>query len=280
MFEIKATENDATRTLFKVLQKYLSNLPISKIEKLFRKKDIKVNGSRKITKDYKVNEGDHIIVYGVVDVAEEKTQYSLTNELSIIYEDENILLINKKAGVAVHGEDNCLDNQVLAYLKFVQSDSFTPSHIGRLDKETSGLMVYGKNYATVKQLNESRHDLIKKYQFMSDFNPSNNKVVLHFYKDVQSGKMKVSANPKENSKEGITLFYNEGKRKIAQILTGRKHQIRLTLKYLNAPIYGDRKYGGKKADRLMLHSYYLKFAGLNGKLKYLNNREFWAPIKW
>ncbi|VEU74561.1 ribosomal large subunit pseudouridylate synthase C [Mycoplasmopsis citelli] len=283
MFKIVATKNDASRSIFKLLQKYLSNLPLSKIEKIFRKKDLKVNGNRKIDKNYKVNEGDIIVVYGIYDSQKNEqnfNKYTLKNELNIIYEDENILIINKDSGISVHGEENALDNQVLAYLNFKKIDSFTPSHIGRLDKETSGIMVYGKNFLTVKMLNEARSKFIKKYQFLSDFIPKNQEIKLYFYKDLKTQKMKVSPKLVPESKEGITLFYNEANKKIAQILTGRKHQIRLTLKYLNAPIYGDRKYGGKKASRLMLHSWYLKFNGLNGQLSYLNNKEFWCPIKW
>lgn len=67
MFEIKATKNDSQRTIFKVICKYLNNIPISKIESLFRKKDIKINGNRKINKDDKVNENDIVVVYGIKD---------------------------------------------------------------------------------------------------------------------------------------------------------------------------------------------------------------------
>ncbi|UUM19939.1 MULTISPECIES: RluA family pseudouridine synthase [unclassified Mycoplasma] len=282
MIEIIATKNDSTRSVFKILQKYFPNLPLSKIEKIFRKKDIKVNGNRKIDKNYKVNQGDVITVYGIFDPQEtdESNIKIFNNQLDILYEDENILIINKPNGIAVHGEENSLDNQVLGYLNFQKIDSFTPSHVGRLDKDTSGIILYGKNYLSVKILNQTHHKFIKKYQFLSDFTPNNQRIKLYFYKDDQAQKTKISPKPKDNSKEGVTQFYFEGNRKIAQIITGRKHQIRLTLKYLNAPIYGDKKYGGKKAERLMLHSWYLKLQGLSGELSYLNNKEFWSPIKW
>lgn len=280
MFEINATKNDHSRTLFKVVQKYLNNLPISRIERIFRKKDIKVNNVRNVSKDYKIKEGDYIVIYGVSDAQKEIQYAPLYNELSIVYEDQNLLIINKKPGISVHGEENSLDNQVLAYLKYKKSDSFIPGHIGRIDKETSGLMVYGKNYQTVKMLNEKTQYFVKKYQFYSDFVPNNQKVSLYFYKDQKSQKQKVSKNYVEGSKEGTTLFTMDGNKKIAQILSGRKHQIRLTLKYLNCPIYGDRKYGGKKASRLMLHAWYLKLSHLDNELAYLNKMEFWAPIKW
>ncbi|WP_025755112.1 pseudouridine synthase [Mycoplasmopsis cricetuli] len=281
MFEIYATKNDATRTLYKVIQKYLSEVPLSKIEQLFRKKDIKVNGRRIATKNYKVIENDHIIIYGIVNISlKENKKFEYKNELSIIYEDENILVVNKKTGIAVHGYENCLDNLVLGYLNYQKIDSFIPSHVGRLDKDTSGIMIYGKNYLTIKSLNQAQKYFIKKYQFLSDFIPNNNKINLYFYQDSKLKKNKVSSKPVANSKIGTTLFYMENKKKIAQILNGRKHQIRLTLKYLNKPIYGDKKYGGKIAPRLMLHSYYLKLNNLPNELNYLNNMEFWCPIKW
>ncbi|MBN4083239.1 RluA family pseudouridine synthase [Mycoplasma sp. CSL10137] len=280
MFEILATKNDSGRTIYKLIAKYLTNLPKSKLESLFRKKDIKINGKRINEKSLIVQENDQIVIYGIFDKKEKKEVFKVEQNFNIIYEDENILIVDKKIGVEVHGPDNSLDNQVLSYLKFKQIDSFKPSHVGRLDKETSGLIIYGKNYHTVKQLNDKISNFDKKYMFKSDFNEQYKEVELYFLKDYSTGKMKVSPKEKENSKYSKTILYVEKNKKIAQILTGRKHQIRLTLKFLGKPIYGDIKYGGKKADRLMLHSYYLKLQNLNGDLKYLNGFEFYSLPKW
>ncbi|QGZ97302.1 RluA family pseudouridine synthase [Mycoplasma sp. NEAQ87857] len=280
MFEIQATLNDHNRTIFKVLTKYLNNLPLSKIESLFRKKDIKVNGKRNIKKDYIVQENDHIVVYGIVDFKKKETIAKINYDFKILYEDDNLLIIDKKSGIAVHDGENNLDLQVLNYLKFKPVDSFKPSHIGRLDKDTSGIIVYGKNYQTVSQFNAKSNSFIKKYQFISDFNQDKLEVRLYHKKDHLTGKIKVYAKEVPDSKLAITILETLGKKKLATIKTGRKHQIRLALKWLNQPIYGDRKYGGKKASRLMLHSYYLKLNNLEGDLEYLNGMEFYSIPKW
>ncbi|QKT05363.1 RluA family pseudouridine synthase [Mycoplasma sp. OR1901] len=280
MFEILATKNDSGRTIYKLIAKYLINLPKSKLESLFRKKDIKINGKRINDKTVIVQENDQIVIYGVYDKKEKGQLFKVEQNFDVIYEDENILIVDKKIGVEVHGSDDSLDNQVLSYLKFKQVDSFKPSHVGRLDKETSGLIIYGKNYQTVKHLNDKITNFEKKYIFKSDFNEPHREIELYFSKDNLTGKIKASPKPKEGSKYSKTILYTEKNKKIAQILTGRKHQIRLTLKFLGKPIYGDIKYGGKKAERLMLHSYYLKLQNLNGDLKYLNGFEFYSLPKW
>ncbi|VEU70288.1 pseudouridine synthase [Mycoplasmopsis glycophila] len=282
MFELIATKNDAGRTLFKLLIKYLNNLPISKLEKLFRKKDIKVNGKRTNDKSLIVSEGDHIVVYGATDVQKEQVKETPTQflQLEILYEDDNILVINKPCGVEVHGDNNCLDNQVLKYLKYKQVDSFKPSHVGRLDKDTSGIILYAKTYLALVALNDNSKHFTKKYLFLSDFEEEKRVVELYMFKDYQTGKMKASRTPVENSKKAITILTFDGKRKMAEILTGRKHQIRVALQNIGKPIYGDKKYGGKKASRLMLHSYYLQLNGLKNELAYLNKVEFYSLPKW
>lgn len=278
--KITATKNDQGRSLYKLLSKYFDNVPKSKLEQLFRKKDIKVNGKRNLPKDYAVQEGDQIWVYGISDVSKEEEIIKVNHNFTILHEDANILVIDKKEGISIHDGDNCLDNQVLSYLKYKKTDSFKPSHIGRLDKETSGIIVYGKTYEAVVQFNNATNNFTKKYLFISDFNYDKKEVVLYQYIDKETQKLKFSPKERENSKMAHTILTYDGKRKEAEILTGRKHQIRIALKFLGYPIYGDKKYGGKKAKRLMLHSYYLKLNGLEGALKYLNGLEFISHPKW
>ncbi|MEE3928442.1 RluA family pseudouridine synthase [Mycoplasmopsis ciconiae] len=283
LIKIKATKNDQNRTLFKVLSKYFSNVPISRLEKLFRKKDIKVNGNRKIDKSYLVVENDLIEIYGLENVTDHQKENEFkTSEVkfSPIYEDDNILIINKPINVAMHSEEDCLDFQVLKYLKFNKSDSFIPSHLGRLDKETSGLVVYAKNFETLKTFKENPDLIQKTYWFKSDFEGPNTLVKGYIYKNEDKKKMSYSPTQKPNSQYFETNLFIENRKKFATITTGRKHQIRLSLTAIGKPIYGDRKYGGKKADRLMLHAYILKFNKLPKKLSYLSNKEFIANVKW
>ncbi|MFV9451398.1 pseudouridine synthase [Mycoplasma sp. 4463] len=289
MIEIKATLNDSGRTILKLIQKYFPNLSKGFVEKLFRKNEIKINGLRKIPKNQIVNENDAITVYGLSesDLQQEyEVKKSAPVNLKVLYEDENILVLNKATGISVHDEDDSLDEQVLSYLNYVPTDSFKPTHVGRLDKETSGIITYAKTYEAARQLNDNSEFIIKKYIFISDIkldNFSEHKpfVVNNWiYKDESNKKMKVAKSNKRDAKQATTLFYSEKNRKIAQIKTGRKHQIRVTLSNLGFPIHGDKKYGGKKETRLMLHSYYVKYKNMKNNLSYLNDLELYCLPNW
>ncbi|QZE12552.1 pseudouridine synthase [Mycoplasma sp. Ms02] len=282
--KFKATQNDDGRTLLKVLSRYFEAIPASRIERIFRKNDVKINNNRKVSKTTIVNMGDEIMVYGISKTEAHQTNNdldfkSVEIKFKNVYEDENILVVDKPINIAMHSEDNSLDMQVLKYLKFKKVDSFVPSHIGRLDKEVSGLVVYAKNLKTQKQL-ERQNTLTKIYMFKSDFNVEKQVVSGYIYKNEAKKKMSFSKKFVEGSKPFETILYIEKKRKFAQITTGRKHQIRLSLSAINCPIWGDRKYGGKKHERLMLHSYIVKFDKLRDELAYLNKSEFVSEPKW
>ena len=275
MNKYKATKNDEGRTILKFIQKLFNDVPKSRIERIFRQKDIKINGARINDKKYLIHEKDEIIIYGLFTNFEPKKNIKANITFKIIFEDKNILIVDKKTGVSVHDDKNSLDNQVLAYLKFKQIDSFVTSHIGRLDKQTSGIMIYGKTYEAVKQLNSVNKKLTKIYEFKSDLNQD----IITEYKIThdENYHREKAGNVGKKTK---TKFWIEGNKKYAQLITGRKHQIRASLSKLNKPIYGDTKYGGKKAARIYLHSVYLKLDGLNGKLSYLNGQEFWSKPEW
>ncbi|WAM10712.1 hypothetical protein ONA00_05205 [Mycoplasmopsis cynos] len=112
------------RTLFKLLSKYLNNISKSKLEKIFRKRDIKVNNLRISDKSLKINQGDKIVVYGVYDAQKDVEIPKINVNLDILYEDQNILIVDKKNNIPVHGENDSLDNVVLTYLKYTKVDSF------------------------------------------------------------------------------------------------------------------------------------------------------------
>lgn len=280
--KFNATKNDQGRTAFKLLVKYFDNVPVSRIERVFRQKDIKINGIRNINKNYAIQENDLVEVYGLSDLKNNESKINKNIKILFhpIYEDENILLIHKPEKIAIHSEENCIDEQVLSYLKFKKVDSFVPSHVGRLDKETSGIMLYAKNYETLQYLNENIKNIEKTYIFKSDFNNDNLTVEGYIYHDNIKQKMKISKGFVENSKKFTTKLFMIKDRKFAKIITGRKHQIRATLSYLGYPIYGDHKYGGKKFNRLMLHAYSIKFRNMTGKFEYLNEHEYLKEPNW
>ncbi len=271
-----ATTNDHGRTIIKFVNKMFPGIPKSRMERTFRQKDIKINGKRINDKKTVIQTGDIIIVYALVSEKPAVTEPVKADiNFNTIYEDDNILIVDKKPGVAIHDEKNSLDRQVLAYLKFVKKDSFTPSHVGRIDKRTSGIMIYGKTYETVKMLNEHAFAQKKVYEFKSDLSKdiTTDFKITH---DEDYQREKCGAIGKETK----TIFWIENNKKYAELVTGRKHQIRATLSKLGVPIYGDKKYGGKTATRMFLHATYVKFGGLNGELKYLNGQEFWSKPHW
>ncbi|AWX42643.1 ribosomal large subunit pseudouridine synthase C [Metamycoplasma cloacale] len=289
---LKPKKDDVDRTLFKYLVKIFDNVPISRIEKSFRQKDIKVNGVRNNNKQYKVQLKDEIIVYGLENVSKPFERQDANINFKLIYEDKNLLIVDKAINVAMHSEPNCLDNQILKYLNYKKTSSFTPASIGRIDKKTSGLVVYAKNYKTLVEFDAKQNNFEKIYQFVSDFNEEtivkNSKsingrinpkleITVRLKKEVDKEKMVVDPNFGVKAK---TIFWIENNKKYAQILTGKKHQIRATLEYLKTPILGDIKYGGERAKRLFLHSYSVKFSGLSEEFAEYNNQIFIAPTKW
>lgn len=270
-----AKYNDAGRTILKFIERMLSDVPKSRIEKAFRNKDIKVNGERIKDKGLILKEGDEILVYGI-DSDVEKVKFVTTQKnFEVIFEDNNIIVVNKHAGDAMHDERNCLDDQVLHHLKFRQKDSFVPSSVGRLDKPTSGVVVYAKNYETLREMKEN-HDKFKKvYIFKSDL-PTPITTTFKIKHDEEKQREVCG----DEGKETYTEFYFDRTRKYAEIRTGRKHQIRASLSKLGYPIWGDRRYGGKPADRVYLHAFSVQFNGLSGKLAYLNGMELMSAPNW
>lgn len=251
MNKFTVTREDDGRTLLKYLQRMFDFLPIARIERALREKDIKVNDERVKDKNLILNEGDEVIIYGIDVQIKEAPKTATKITFGVIYEDDNILIVNKPNGLSMHSDNgSSLDSQVFKYLDFKKVDSFMPASIGRIDKITSGLVVYGKNYQAVRALNDAQNEFIKEYQFKSDFNETKI-VTLKIGHNEQD--MKEMVDP-VNGKDATTKFFCNEKRKIAQLVTGRKHQIRVTLAHLGYPILGDSKYGGKRATRVFLHS--------------------------
>ena len=265
-----AKENDQGRTLLKFIERAFNDLPKSRVEKLLRKKDISINGKRTSDKKYIIQLNDEIIVYGLEKLETIKLPKAKKN-FDVIFEDENILVVSKQINDAIHGDDNSLDNQVLNYLNYSNYETFLPTHIGRIDKVTSGIVLYAKNYESAKELNNKISFFDKTYACISDLK---NKTIL---------KAKIFHDEKQ-MKEVVSLKYGTpiethfeiGNNNIvfAKIITGRKHQIRASLEFLGFPIKGDVKYGGPKDKRVFLHSYKLNLKKLEGNLEYLNNKEF------
>ena len=306
MQTIRVKNNDSGQRIDKYIRKYLNNAPLSFIYKLFRKKDIKVNGKR-VDINYILNENDEITIYVNDDTLKEfntkKVISSSYNEINIIYEDENILIINKDAGILVHeGEENkkenTLNNDILNYLKnkgeYNQNDVFTPSCVHRLDRNTSGLIIAAKTLVASKELLELFKDknTLKKEYITLVYGKTKERETIDkpLLKNEKDKLVKVDSKGLTAITKYTTLESNEEYSLLnVNILTGRTHQIRVHMSYINHPVVNDDKYGNFKLNKefyntykykyQILHSYKMTFKEINGTLSYLSNKEFIAPLK-
>lgn len=282
MIKYITNSNDVGKTLYKLTLKIFPNMPISKIEKLFRTKDIKVNGIKTNNKKMILEKNSEIVFYCKYEQNNKKT-YPMSSIkkhnflLKIIYEDNNILIVNKPNNLVVHGKFPTLDDLVKEHLLIQNNDenSITFSHIGRLDFDTSGIMLYAKNYQTLRFLLEHKNIFQKTYWLINnmpiDFNQT---IKVKIANNVNNNLVTVFPFKNKNGKEATTHFYYLNKQLCANISTGRKHQIRATAAFLGFPILGDNKYKGDFANRFYLHCYQIEFNKIEGFLNYLSFKKF------
>ncbi|WP_300408384.1 RluA family pseudouridine synthase [Lagierella sp.] len=305
MREIKVGVNDSKQRMDRFLNKYLPKAPKSLIQKYIRQKRIKLNKKR--TKpDELIYEGDLIQFYIYDEVLEEyeedKEALIYDNNLDIVYEDENVILMNKPYGKLSHAassEDygNNLVDELVSYL-ILKGDyvpriekSFTPAISNRLDRNTSGLIIGCKNKESLNAMNSAiANGSIEKY-YLSIVKGNLKDITLKTNVKREGTKTKVIKS--DIGKESISEFYNllsNDNYSLVKVnlITGRTHQIRSHLQSINHPILGDGKYGDKSLNekfrkefglnRQLLHAYKIVFNELEGNLKYLNGKSFRAKL--
>ena len=167
MKKITISSKEANQRVDKYVKKYLNEATLSFIYKLFRKKDVKINGHW-VKENYIIKEGEELSIYVTDSQLEEFSKPKEIEKVSlnheIVYEDENILIVNKPRGLLVHGDEGekklTLSNEVINYLYFKgeynpkDDHGFTPGPAHRLDRNTSGLVVFGKNLVSLQELEE------------------------------------------------------------------------------------------------------------------------------
>ena len=249
--------------------------------KALRQKDIKVNGKR-INKDCTISYNDEILVY-----ISDELLFPL-NDLDIIFEDDNILIINKVANIEVTGNNSLT---TIVHQKYADS-SFLPMPCHRLDRNTTGLVLFAKNEVALTILLDKfkKHEIKKFYLALVYGVPTPNKARLEsfLFKDTKKSMVYISDTPKTGYQKIITSYsvletYDNGTSLLeVEIETGKTHQIRAHLAHIGHPIIGDGKYGINSINKKFgfkyqqLHSYKLVFNFISdsGILNYLNGKCF------
>lgn len=303
-------KNDAGQRVDKFIKKTVPNLPDSLMYKYIRLKRIKINGKR-CEISTRLKEGDRVDMYINDEFFEQRFDrydfmHASTN-LTVLYEDENIMLLDKKVGLLSHPDEREYNDTLLTRIKrylyengeYNPSDenSFSPALINRIDRNTGGIVMAAKNAEALRIMNQKLKDReIKKFYLCVVHGTLKEKDgTLHGWltKDEKKNLVKVSSRKTEGAKEIKTkyrvLAENKGMSLVeVELLTGRTHQIRAHFASIGHPLLGDGKYGRNSMNKesgykkQFLYSYKLKFDFSSDaqSLDYLNGKEFEVDNVW
>lgn len=307
---LKINRNDAGQRLDKFLSKAVKGLPTSMMYKYIRLKKIKVNRAR-TAPSYQLAEGDEIQLFirdeffsaPADDVG---ALYRIEPKISILYEDENILLLNKRPGVLVHEDATAGENTLILHVKAYLAQkgeydpraeqSFAPALCNRIDRNTGGIVIAAKNAEALREMNEMiRNDEVSKfYRCVVHGRLPRQSDTLHGYlkKNSADNLVSISDVEKPGWKEIVTkyrvLAENRGLSLLeVELVTGRTHQIRAHMAHVGHPLLGDGKYGVNRQDRERGYKYQALYAfrlvfhpeNAGGLLGYLNGKTFEIPEK-
>ena len=305
MKELQVKANDAGQRLDRFVGKAVPLLPESLLQKYIRLKRIKLNG-KGAKRDTRLQAGDAVQLYINDEFFEKPREDNAwlkvgAPRLTIVYEDENLLLLDKKPGVLCHSagqwDYNTLIAHVQAYLaqkgewRPKEENSFAPALCNRIDRNTGGIVIAAKNAETLRILNDKIRDReIDKYYLCAVHGrpkPPEGRLENFLFKDAQKNQVYVKDKAEPGAKTAVTeyrLLHSKGALSLVEcrLLTGRTHQIRAQMAHAGWPLLGDGKYGSERFNKTYgetgqaLYSYKLRFdfptdAGI---LNYLRGREF------
>lgn len=305
MRELTIGKNDAGQRVDRFVSKALPLLPPALLQKYIRLKRIKVNGGR-AQRDQRLREGDVLQLYINDEFFDKPREDNLfltlfRPSLDIVYEDENLMLLNKRPGLVVHADEtekvNTLINHIQAYLYQKREwnprweNAFTPALCNRIDRNTGGIVIAAKNAEALRILNDKIRDreIDKAYLCIvcGRPKPAEGRLEGYLFKDAVKNQVYVTKKPQPGAKSAATEYRTlQSSRGLSlvecRLLTGRTHQIRAQMAAAGCPLLGDGKYGRERINRTygetgqMLYSYKLTFTLPTdaGRLEYLRGKTF------
>ena len=280
-FTINESQNN--KKIVQVITSKYPNVSISAIYKALRQKDIKVNGGR-IKEDVKVENGDYVEIYISDDILNN------TADVSLVYEDKNLLIVNKPQGLKVHPDKEDDTKSLVEILTEKYGEEIGLCH--RLDRNTGGLIIAAKNKEAISIITEKikNNEITKVYRCMvhGKLSKKHEELTAFHNKDAKNSLVYIKDEPSPGASKIITVYdlisYDKGTDiSIADItlITGKTHQIRAHMAYIGHPVVGDGKYGSNELKRKLgqkhkyqkLYAYKLVFAFKTdaGIMNYMKN---------